>query len=120
MKKQNDWKLLADLNVSVRTTDYLKQEGFDIVRIDKSILTDEQIVDLAKKEGRTILTFDKDFGEIYYFADKKSSTIIILYLKNQSPENINPIIKSFLETTEFNQLKNKLIILYEGRYRVIG
>ena len=50
MKKSNPWKLLADLNISVRTVAHLRSLGFDIYRVDKSVGTDEEIVALAIME----------------------------------------------------------------------
>ena len=69
--KPSNWKLLADLNISVATVNFFSSLGYDIKRVSPLLKTDEEVVNLAQKEQRTILTFDKDFGEIYYFAKKK-------------------------------------------------
>ena len=117
--KQNSWKLLADANISVKTVDFLLSQGIDIIRVHPSFLTDEEVIELARKESRAILTFDKDFGEIYYFSKNKSLTIIVLYVVDQRIEAVNPIIKLFLENHSFEEMNNKLILLYEGRYRIL-
>ncbi len=120
MKKHNNWKLLADLNISVKTVNFLQLLGFDIRRVDKSISTDEEVVKIAKMEKRVILTFDKDFGEIYYFHHPKTITVIVLYVQDQTAETVNIILKKLLAEVSFKKVKNKLIIVYEGRYRIIG
>ncbi len=120
MKKLNHWKLLADLNISVKTVAFLKDLGIDINRVDKSVSTDEEIVKFAKKENRVILTFDKDFGEIYYFHNDKDFTVIVLGLKNQTAESVNKYLKPFFEKVDLASIRNKLILLYEGRYKIIS
>ncbi len=118
--KQDNWKLLADLNISTTTVKFLSSQDYDIKRVSSLLKTDEEVVDLAQKEQRTILTFDKDFGEIYYFAKKKTFTVIVLALQNQTSEYVNKVLKDFLESISCDEMKNKLIILSEGRYRVIS
>lgn len=119
MKKQNNWRLLADLNISIKTVNFLRFLGYDIERVQRSISEDDNIVELAKLQNRTIITFDKDFGEIYYFHKKKSFTVIVLYLRNQTSDSANRVLNKFLEETTSEEIKNKLIILYEYRYRII-
>lgn len=118
MRKQYNLKLLADLNISIKTTSFLASLGYDIKRITANLRDDEEVVETAINEERTIITFDKDFGEIYYFY-KKNFSVIVLYLRNQTPEQANKILKEFLEGKNPKLIKNKLIILYEGRYRII-
>src|SRR3989344_6649508 len=103
MKKLGNWKILADLNISLKTVNFLQNLGIDIKRIDKSLSTDEDVVELAKKENRTIITFDKDFGEIYYFSKEKSFTIILLYLKDQTAESVNIKLKNFFENIKYEE-----------------
>lgn len=120
MKKFDQWKLLADLNISIKTVQFLQLLGLDIRRIDKSVATDDELVKLAKQEDRVILTFDKDFGEIYYFHKEKTITVIVLAMKDQTAETVNKFLQQFFESTPFEKVKRKLIIIYEGRCRVIG
>lgn len=109
MKKQNNIKLkfLADLNISVKTVDFLKSLDIDIIRIDKSEAKDEEVIEKAIKENRIILTF------------KEKITIVILYLEDQRYENVNEILKKFIFSIKFSEIENKLIILYKNRYRLI-
>ena len=84
------------------------------------MLTDENVVKIAERENRTIIAFDKDFGEIYYFHERKSFTVVILSIEDQTAEAVSRILQSFLAQTPFIQVKYRLVILYEGRYRIIG
>ncbi|MEO0115848.1 MAG: DUF5615 family PIN-like protein [candidate division WOR-3 bacterium] len=67
-------KFLANETISHKTAQYLRELGFDIDSIYERGLSgteDPEIADLAEKEKRIIITFDKDFGEIYYFSPKR-------------------------------------------------
>src|SRR3989338_3636921 len=113
MKKASKWKLLADLNISVKTVQFLLSHGYDIKRIDKSVHTDEEVVALAKMENRVIVTFDNDFGRIYYFYHKKKFSVIVLRLDDQTADFVNGVLKAFLRSTKCHKVKNSLIILYK-------
>ena len=120
MKKFSNWKLLADLNISIGTINFLSSLGVEIKRIDKSLSTDEDVVNLAQKEDRIIITFDKDFGEIYYLNKKKEITVIVLNLQDQTTESVNKYVEKFLSVSSSDKIKKKLVILYEYKYKVIG
>lgn len=78
-------------------------------------LLDEGVVKMAKKEGRTIITFDLDFGEIYHEKEHGKVGIIVLRLSNQTPENVNFVLGQFLQKN-LNRLKQNtrsLIVIKE-------
>jgi predicted nuclease of predicted toxin-antitoxin system len=61
-------KFLVDVGVGRQVEHYLQTQGYDIktVRaIDKKML-DTDIIRLAVKENRMVITMDKDFGELVY------------------------------------------------------
>ncbi len=64
-------KFLLDANLSPRTRAYLSHTfHFDVTDLQSrqlGTLPDEDVIVLAKAEGRIIITLDKDFGEIYCF-----------------------------------------------------
>ena len=125
MKKQESWKpkFLIDQNISLKTVLFLKQLGFDVKILGGLGLkgkSDEEIVAAAKIEDRAIITFGKDFGEIYYFSEKGKITVIVLYLDNQIPENVSGVLEKFLRNVDWVAIRNKLIILYIDRMRLIS
>ena len=58
-------KLLADENVPLRAVEALRKKGVDVVSVIgfSPGLSDKEVLDLASRESRVIVTFDKDFGE---------------------------------------------------------
>jgi len=64
---------LADENISPESADHLQALGYpchSLRREGPRRLSDREIVTLAKRKVRVILTHDLDFGQIYYFAER--------------------------------------------------
>jgi predicted nuclease of predicted toxin-antitoxin system len=57
-------KFLANENIPFELIDDLRKLGYDILRVDevKKGMRDHEVLDLSFKEGRILITFDKDFG----------------------------------------------------------
>jgi len=59
-------KLLANENFPLKSILYLRSKGFDISSIgtDNPSIMDNVVMKIAIDEKRTILTFDRDYGEL--------------------------------------------------------
>lgn len=114
---------MVDQNISPLSVAFLRSLGFEAVSLkDAGIegVADTDIAKAARLSGRAILTFDKDFGQIYYFAERGTITVFILSLEDQCVESVNKILQKLVSSIDLHLLKNKLIIVYENRLRVIG
>lgn len=116
-------KYLLDANLSPLTRQFLERQ-FDLDVIDLaseglSSLPDEDVVALAKRSDRVIITFDLDFGEMYYLREPGTFGVIILRLVNQTVEAVNGVLGNF-----FSQLADQiyidfsLIVIDEDRVRI--
>jgi predicted nuclease of predicted toxin-antitoxin system len=78
-------KLLANENFPLKSFLYLKNKGFDIVSIghDYASITDKEVMSIAIKEKRTILTFDRDYGELIFKLNFKPECGVIYYKTTQ-------------------------------------
>ena len=61
-------KLLANENFPLKGILYLRSKGFDVSSIgtDNTSIQDHVIINIAINENRTILTFDRDYGELIF------------------------------------------------------
>jgi predicted nuclease of predicted toxin-antitoxin system len=61
-------KLLANENFPLLSVKILENSGFDIKSIgqDYSGIFDSEVMEIAIKERRTILTFEHDYGELIF------------------------------------------------------
>ena len=83
-------KLLANENFPLKSVQILHGKRFDIVHIgtDFSGIDDHQVIDLAIRESRTIITFDKDYGELIFKKGLKPNCgVIFLKWTNFLPED---------------------------------
>lgn len=114
---------LADENISPESADHLEALGYSCHSLRREgpwRLNDAEIVAMAKRERRIILTHDLDFGEIYYFAEGGEIGIIVLRLRQQTVEAVNDVLERFLRVKVLNeeQLQCALVVLSENTYRV--
>lgn len=81
-------KFLLDANISPLTRLYLQARfSFDVIHLlteQQGGLSDEQVVILAKQQGRVVITFDRDFGQIYHFRERDRLGVNILRLDDQT------------------------------------
>lgn len=113
-------KLLADENVPIEAVKALKRKGVDIVSvIDFSLgLNDREVLDLANREGRILVTFDKDFGELVFREKVKVKGLILLKFAPKSPQQIAERIWQLL--TSQIPVENSLLVVKEYAVRAIG
>lgn len=116
-------RLLLDANISPETAIFLRSFGFDVKSLIEDGLggiEDAAVAKIAQREKRLLITFDLDFGEMYYFALRKKFSVIVLRFEDQRVEAVNAVLKRFLETQHSVLIsqKKKLVILTETEVRI--
>jgi predicted nuclease of predicted toxin-antitoxin system len=108
-------KFLANENFPLASTKYLKNKGFDIISVGTHFqgITDKEVIELAEKESRTILTFDRDYGElIFKYGNKPSQGVIYLRLVDYKPKDPGKIIETIVSIKNFVTLKK--LTVFDG------
>lgn len=80
-------RFLLDANLSPETAAFLASLGFDASVLDAPLgtpPTDDEVMALASAEGRVVITFDLDFGEMFYARGGESAGIIVLRVRDQA------------------------------------
>jgi len=79
-------KFLADENFPRQAVDALRGMAIDVIAIadQHSGLADDEVLALCVLEGRTLLTFDKDFGELTFRRGLPAECGIILFRMDPS------------------------------------
>ena len=63
-------KFLVDENIPPAVAHFLRSKGFDVKEVKEAGIhgiCDAEIMDLARQEGRVLLTFDKHFSNILLY-----------------------------------------------------
>ena len=108
-------KFLVDVGVGKSIEDFLTEHLYDIksVRSIDPKMPDQNILKLASKEERIIITMDKDFGELVYQSKMNHSGIILLRLEDATAEEKLKVIMEILNN--YSELLHDNFCVYQKR-----
>ena len=108
-------KFLVDANLGRKFTNLINKAWYDAVFINDLLAktSDEEVLTLAERENRIIITNDKDFGELIFKLGKSSAGIILLRTSITDPEKRFEMVKNALDKAEC-----KFIVVKEGQIRM--
>jgi predicted nuclease of predicted toxin-antitoxin system len=114
-------KFLADVGVSTTTLKALQEAGYDSVHLREQNLhrfPDDAILEKALNEGRIVITFDLDFGDLLSASGERLPSVIVFRLHNQTPSNVTK--RPFdLVSIEAERLEaGALFIVEDACYRI--
>lgn len=112
-------KFIADVNIAQKAIGLLRKSGHDVIDIKKSTPTvsDTNIIKLATKENRIILTHDKDFLGFSKFPKYQVGIIVIrLSIQNVS-HHYNKLKEALAEKSE-DVFISSLTIIYEESVKI--
>ncbi|HLE91869.1 MAG TPA: DUF5615 family PIN-like protein [Anaerolineales bacterium] len=92
-------KFLADMGISPRVVEELRQKGHDAVHLAEQGLhrmVDGDILQKARQENRVLLTHDLDFGELLAASGGALPSVIIFRLKDMRAPNVSRHLSSIL------------------------
>jgi predicted nuclease of predicted toxin-antitoxin system len=114
-------KFLIDVGVGTSVDIWLRENGHDVISVRDidSRAKDQDILQLAGRDDRMIITMDKDFGELVYGSGLSHSGILILRLEDATSEEKVNIVKAILN--EFAPvIENKFCVYQNGKLRIRG
>lgn len=94
-------RILADENFPGDAVLALRERGHDVawVRSDAPGSSDVQVIARAQAEGRVLVTFDKDFGELVFRSKLPASSGIVLFrVTVSSPSYVARVAVAALES----------------------
>jgi len=114
-------RFLGDMGLAQSTLAWLRDKGHDAIHLREQglcRLPDSDITEKARKEGRIIITFDLDFGDIMAASGGTAPSVIILRLDDQRPQQVNSRLTQVLEESSRALEKGAVISVDEKRHRV--
>jgi predicted nuclease of predicted toxin-antitoxin system len=114
-------RFLADMGVSVRVVEWLREHGHDATHLrDESLqrMADPDVFRKAATEGRILLTFDLDFSEIVALSGQKNVSVALFRLHNTRTSHVIERLKIALEETKQTLESGAIIVIEESRLRV--
>lgn len=114
-------KFLADMPISLKTVYFLRGKGYDIYHLrEKGLQTisDDEIIERARKEERTILTADLDFGFLMSLSRERFPSIILFRLGDERSENINFLMEKYLNEIVEYLVQGAIIVFEQDKVRI--
>lgn len=112
-------KLLANENFPLTSVKILKESGYDIIYIgtDFSGILDSEVMQIGIDEMRTILTFDRDYGELIFRKGfKPAKGVIYLRWSEFKPNEPGDYLRDLFLKGEIN-FDGKLTVINEKTIR---
>ena len=115
-------RFLIDADLPKSTCNAIREFGFhaeDARDIGLGIKDDSEIIKHAKQNGFVIITRDLDFGNVSIHPMTSHKGVIILRLPNTFiSEKINNVVSKFLKSVKAEEVRNSIVIVELGKYRV--
>ncbi|MBA4410833.1 MAG: DUF5615 family PIN-like protein [Bacteroidota bacterium] len=106
-------KLLANENFPESSVKILENAGYDIIAVghDFAGILDSEIIELAINEHRTIITFDRDYGELIFKKGyRPKAGVIYLRWENFQPNEPGEYLIEFFKSKDI-QLEGMLTVI---------
>ena len=81
-------------------------------------MEDPDIVVKARTEGRIVLTFDLDFGEIMALSKKASPSVVLFRMRNQTPHVITPRLLQVMQGCQAQLSSGAFVTVEDHGYRL--
>lgn len=107
-------KLLADENLPLASVQYLRSKGLDVLSIgeDNPSIRDQEVMRLAIEQERTLLTFDRDFGELIFREGiKPEKGVIYLRLDSYRPDEPVKLIELLINSGD-HEFEHAITVIY--------
>lgn len=114
-------RFLADMGVHRLVVEWLEDQGHAVAHLsDLGLhkLPDPEIFHKAAAEGRVVLTFDLDFGEITAHAKGKRAGVVLFRLHNTRAHHVIERLAQVLTQSAAALEEGAIVIVEEGRFRV--
>ena len=111
--------IIVDENVERYFIELLRNKGLEIISVAEQYpsISDKEVIELVKKENATLITEDKDFGELVFAYHVPHASII--FLRYDQPQYFQ-IEKQLLDAIEkyLNKPDNYFITISKLKTRV--
>jgi len=112
-------RFLIDESCDFNVARVLRADGHDVVAIVEQSpgLTDRDVLILALREERLLITEDKDFGQLAFSALAASGGVLFIRYPTTAREHLPSVVARFV-ATDGHRLSGAFVTLSPGRIRI--
>ncbi|MFW6174248.1 MAG: DUF5615 family PIN-like protein [Chloroflexota bacterium] len=96
-------RYLADMNLSPLTVEMLRSDGLDVFRVSDVLpasAPDEDVLAMARGEGRVLITQDLDFSALVALGGHAEPSLVTMRLSTSEPEVVTRRLQGLLSQIE--------------------
>jgi len=112
--------VLTDENISPKLVQFLREQGLDVIDTKEQGWfgkSDDELMEIAYKENRWVLTHDSDFGSLAIHEGKPYWGIIFFRVKNMQSQNVVRVCNQLL-LRDIDFVSGTLMVVEEARIRI--
>lgn len=111
--------LVADEGVDRQIVEQLRQDGHNVVYVAElsPSISDDEVLQQANDRNATLLTADKDFGELVYRLNRLMAGVILLRLEGLLPESKALVVSQAIRAHE-TELTQAFSVITPGMIRI--
>ncbi|MDD1428749.1 DUF5615 family PIN-like protein [Dolichospermum sp. ST_sed9] len=117
----NNLRFIADVHISPLTVAALKLKGYDILRstdLLPATAADVDILELARVEGRIIITQDLDFSMLIAVGKYNQPSLVTLRLSSAKPDVITQRLLDVLPQLEEELTQGSALTIDDNSVRI--
>jgi uncharacterized protein (DUF433 family)/predicted nuclease of predicted toxin-antitoxin system len=114
-------KFLVDMGVSASTVRALKESGHDAIHAGEIGLDrepDRAILERGRTEGRIVLPFDLDFGDLLAAGGHALPSVIVFRLQDETPTSVASRLTRVIAERHIELSAGAIVVVEDARYRV--
>jgi predicted nuclease of predicted toxin-antitoxin system len=114
-------KFLLDMPVSTLLLDILKDyghEGIHTHQIGKDRATDRELLEIARRESRVVITADLDFSRLLALSSAQGPGLILFRGGNYSDTEMCDLLERVLKEVAAETLVNSVCVVDKKRIRI--
>jgi len=92
-------RFIVDESAGRAVVEFLRRAGHDVLAVDEAMpgARDADTLARASSEERVLVTNDKDFGELVFRSGQPHHGVLLLRLRDESPENRLRVMNAVLD-----------------------
>jgi predicted nuclease of predicted toxin-antitoxin system len=112
-------RFLADESCDFTVVRTLRTAGFDVLSVSESTprAEDSEVIELALREKRVLLTEDKDFGRLVYSYGQETPGVIFLRFPTFARKQISKDVLNLVKQ-QGEKLAGSFVTVQPGRIRI--
>jgi predicted nuclease of predicted toxin-antitoxin system len=114
-------RFLADESCDFSVVRALRSAGHEVLAVAELTggADDLAVMEMATREGRVLLTEDKDFGQLVYARSQQSGGVIFIRYPSNARKTLSKAVVSLVSETQ-EELLGRFVVMSPGRVRIGG